>query len=171
MADELVDVVNENDKVIGQEWKSVCHKEGILHRISAVFIFNDEGQLLLQKRAAKKLGGGLLDHSACGHLKTGESYEDGAKKELNEELGIDVPIKLFSKNIPLEKSTRYKGRVIHHKLALFTGHHNGPFKIQEEELESVEFLDLETIKKMILENPENFAGGFKYAFKTYITGK
>jgi len=41
MADELVDVVNERDEVIGQEMKSKCHKEGILHRISAIFLFKN----------------------------------------------------------------------------------------------------------------------------------
>ncbi|MBI2043259.1 NUDIX domain-containing protein [Candidatus Pacearchaeota archaeon] len=171
MADELVDVVNEQDEIIGKEWKSVCHKEGILHRIAAVFIFNDKGELLLQKRSTKKsIGSGLYDYSASGHIGAGESYKDGARKELNEELGIDTKLKEFSGRIKTE-NFREEGVNIKHHITLFVGYNNGPFNIQKEELDSVAFFDLGNIEKMILRNPEKFTMGFKLGFKSYMEKK
>ena len=172
MADELIDVINEKDKVIGQEWKSKCHKEGLLHRVGAVFIFNDKGQLLLQKRAAKKsLGKNLYDYSASGHIGLGEGYEIEARKELNEELGINAPITRFPGEIKIESFVYQIDMMIRHKIVLFVGYHNGPFNIQEEELDSVEFFDLKRIEEMILENPDKFTEGFKIGFKTYMERK
>ena len=61
--------------------------------------------------------------------------------------------------------------MIRHKIVLFVGYHNGPFNIQEEELDSVEFFDLKRIEEMILENPDKFTEGFKIGFKTYMERK
>ncbi|MEK6842345.1 MAG: NUDIX domain-containing protein [Nanoarchaeota archaeon] len=172
MADELVDVVDENDNVIGQEWKSKCHKEGILHRIAAIFIFNDKGELLLQRRSLKKSSGsGLLDFSASGHIAAGEDNKRGAIKELNEELGINVKIKRMSIEFPIEYHHEKNGLKIQHKLFLFVGYHNGPFNIQEDEIDSVAFYDLEIIEKMISDSPNKFTEGFKLGFKSYIERK
>src|SRR3989344_1645943 len=142
MPDELVDVVNEKDEIIGQAMKSKCHAEGLWHRISCNLIFNSEGKIWLQTRAKNINSGGKLDYSASGHVKRGDTYEQAAQREIQEELGISTELKLLFKPIPEIYNK------INHMIALFTGKHDGPFKIQEEELEKVEAYSIEAIKKM-----------------------
>ena len=170
MADELVDVVNERDEVIGQEMKWICHDKELWHRISGVFIFNSEGKILLQTRNKNKTSGGLLDYSASGHVISGETYENGAYKEMGEELGIKI--KLKDSGIKIFENHSYNKKTnIKHIIRIFIGYHEGSFNIQKEELDSVAFYDLENIKKMILRNPEKFTMGFKLGFKTYVEKK
>ena len=85
---ENVIVVDENDEMIGTMPKDEAHEKNVLHRIAVVYVENEKGEILVQVRS-----GGLLDHSAAGHVDPGESYEDAARRELAEELGIkDVPL-------------------------------------------------------------------------------
>src|SRR4051812_43883356 len=99
MAEEVFDVVNELDEVIGQERRSVVHRTGLRHRAVHVLVFNSKGELFLQKRSmTKDTFPGAWDSSASGHLDTGEDYEACALRELGEELGwkpATVPKPLF----------------------------------------------------------------------------
>src|SRR5260370_20546107 len=89
MAEEIFDVVDENDRVIGRAPRSVVHAEKRLHRAVHVFVFNSRGELLLQKRSALKDEYPLCyTSSASGHLSAGETYEAAAPRELEEELGL-----------------------------------------------------------------------------------
>lgn len=92
---ELIDVVNEKDEVIGVKDKDAVHRDGDLHRIAIIYVINSKGELLIHKRAeSKKLHPGFWDITVGGHVHSGETYEDAAKRELREELGIN-PIKFF----------------------------------------------------------------------------
>ena len=72
---ELFELVNERDEVIGTELRSVCHSKGLLHRAVYCWVFNGAGRLLLQRRSpAKKIGPGQWDLSVAEHLQPGESY-------------------------------------------------------------------------------------------------
>ena len=90
--DELFDVVDEADRVVGQATRAVVHRDGLRHRSSHVFVLNSSGELFLQRRAlTKDEDPGAWDSSAAGHLDAGESYVAGALRELGEELGLGVP--------------------------------------------------------------------------------
>src|SRR5436189_4891047 len=99
MAEEIFDVVNEADEVIGQETRSQVHRQGLLHRAVHVLVFNSRGQVFLQKRSMKKEGEpGLWDSSASGHLCSGEDYDSCVVREAAEEIGLRLdscPEKLF----------------------------------------------------------------------------
>lgn len=88
--DELFDLVNDDDKVIGQALRSACHGDpGLIHRAVHVLVFNSSGALLLQKRApGKYIQPGKWDTSVGGHLALGESYLAAAYREMAEELGL-----------------------------------------------------------------------------------
>ena len=167
MADELVDVIDENDKVIRTELKSVCHKKGILHRISAVFLFNSDGKIWLQTRAKGKVGAGRLDFSASGHLGAGDSYDEGAYREMQEELGIKVKLTLIAKN--LHDNYHFEDYNVRHFTSIYTGKYDGKFKLQEEELDKIEAFSLREIKKIMKNNPDKIMFGLKiglnYLFK------
>lgn len=89
-AEELFDVVDEADRVIGQRPRAEVHARDLRHRAVHVFAFTPRGELLLQKRShLKDTCPGLWDSSAAGHLDVGESYAACAVRELEEELGLN----------------------------------------------------------------------------------
>ncbi len=90
MNNEWFDLITEEGTVIGRALREVCHTNpGLLHQAVHVWVFHPDGSLFLQKRAATKdLQPGKWDTSVGGHLAVGESNEQGARREMSEELGI-----------------------------------------------------------------------------------
>jgi isopentenyl-diphosphate Delta-isomerase len=89
VAEEYLDVVDENNRVIGREARSVIHRTGLWHRGVHIFLFTPDRKLLVQERSLQQLSPNMLDCSVSEHLKTGEDYPDAAKRGLREELGIE----------------------------------------------------------------------------------
>ncbi len=80
MTEEIFDVVDENDEVVGQLPRSEVHARGLLHRAVSIFVFNSSGQLLLQLRTpTKDEYPNCYTSSASGHLSAGEDYDDAAR--------------------------------------------------------------------------------------------
>jgi len=87
----MIDIVDENNEVIGKKEKDLVHTEGDWHRIAHVWVFNSKGEVLCHKRAkVKKMFPDLWDVIIGGHLDSGESYEESAVRELKEEVGIEA---------------------------------------------------------------------------------
>ena len=92
---EILPVVNEDDEVIGEKERSLVHRDGDLHRVSHVWVYNSLGQILCQKRSDKvEIRPGAWDFPVGGHVTSGASYEETALAELSEELGIKTGQKL-----------------------------------------------------------------------------
>jgi isopentenyl-diphosphate Delta-isomerase len=90
MADEILDVVSDDDTVIGMELRSIVHQNGLQHRGVHVFLVTPEAKLLVQLRSRHKEEFPLaLDCSVSEHLKSGEDYRQAAERGLLEELGIE----------------------------------------------------------------------------------
>jgi isopentenyldiphosphate isomerase len=139
MPDEIVSLVDVNDRVIGQAPRARVRNEGLIHRVTYIFVFNSKGQLLLQKRTPlKDLFPGSYDAAAGGVLLAGETYERSAGRELHEELGIRVPMQAHFKHYFDDGFNRYWGRV-------FSCQHEGPFELQPSEVQCVEFVDMERV--------------------------
>jgi isopentenyldiphosphate isomerase len=87
---ELICQVDANDHLIGPCLRGDAHRLGLRHRAVHILVFNSQGELFLQKRSSTKdVNPGLWDTSAAGHVDFGESYEESARRELAEELGIE----------------------------------------------------------------------------------
>lgn len=143
-SDEIFIVVDKNDKVKGYRTRYDCHRDKqLIHRAIGIMIFNKKGQILLQKRSKNKdLNPSLYTLSVSGHVNKGESYLQAAKRELKEELGIQIPIKIklkFLLEIPQETEMD----------CLFTAQHEGPFYPNTQEVELVRFVNLKKLPNMI----------------------
>ena len=92
--DELLDLVNEKDEVIGEVWTSVAHKDPTkIHREVAIVVFNNKSEVLLQQRSFKKSHDpGEWKLTAAGHVGKGEDPKDAAIRELEEELGLKTTL-------------------------------------------------------------------------------
>lgn len=88
-SEELI-LVDEHDREVGHLDKAACHEgQALLHRAFSLFVFNDRGELLLQRRAAgKRLWPGFWSNSCCSHPRRGESVELAARRRLLQELGL-----------------------------------------------------------------------------------
>ena len=96
---ELLILVDEADREIGQMSKADCHRgAGVLHRAFSLLIFNDAGELLLQQRsAAKRLWPLYWSNSCCSHPRSHETIETAIHRRLYEELGVRCPLQFLFK--------------------------------------------------------------------------
>lgn len=154
MPEELFDVVNERDEVIGQRPRSEVHRLGLKHRAVHVLIFNRRGELFLQKRSlAKDCFPGTWDSSASGHLAPGESYEACARREVEEELGWRLeqsPERLFKIEACPETGQEF--------VWVYRAQAEGPFVLQREEISEGGWFTPEHITRWLAERPQDFAG-------------
>lgn len=97
MSEELVDVVNEKDEVVGVATREEAHIKSLLHRIVEVWFYDSHKRVLLQKRSLKKKNlPGLLDFTVGGHVSSGETYEEALLKETREETGVVANVEDFT---------------------------------------------------------------------------
>jgi isopentenyldiphosphate isomerase len=88
MPEETVDVIDERDRITGRAPKALVHLQGLRHRVAAVLLQGEDGRYLIPTASGIKAEAGLLYHSAAGHVLSGESYENSARRELQEETGL-----------------------------------------------------------------------------------
>lgn len=86
-------IVDGQDTVIGAEDILVARERGLIRRAARVFVFNEKGEVLVQRRSTSVLHPLLLDQSVGGHVDEGETYREAAEREMVEELGLSgVPL-------------------------------------------------------------------------------
>ena len=97
-SEELI-LVDADDNETGFLSKAEAHDgDGILHRAFSVFLFNDNGELLLQQRAAsKRLWPRFWSNSCCSHPRRGESMEVATSRRLHDELNVDAELEYVYK--------------------------------------------------------------------------
>lgn len=88
---EILNIVNENDEIIGEETRENIHKNGLLHREIHVYFITPKKEIIFQHRAKDKdTYPDLLDATVGGHVEMGDSYEQTAIKESEEETGVKI---------------------------------------------------------------------------------
>lgn len=143
--EELYDLVDDEDRVIGQAFRRDCHgNPELIHRAVHVLLFNDRQQLLLQKRSVKKdIQPGKWDTSVGGHLDLGENYRAAAMREMGEELGVfDIPLtELYRSKI--------RNQVESENIQTYLTIYNGPVRFSEEEIDEVRFWSRQEIEEAL----------------------
>ncbi len=153
MSEEIFDVVNERDEVIGQRPRREVHQLGLRHRAVHVLLFNSRGEVFLQKRSANKdTFPGAWDSSSSGHLTPGETYDDCAVREVREELGIELaqPLRrLFKIDACADTDQEF--------VWVYRGETEGPFILNPEEIERGEWFAPEKLSNLLVTHANDFA--------------
>ncbi|MDQ8194369.1 NUDIX domain-containing protein [Coraliomargarita sp. SDUM461004] len=160
---DIFDVVDIDDKVVRQEPRSVVHREKLLHRAIHVFVFNQAGQLYLQRRSlTKDTAPGKWVSSCSGHVDTGEDYDDAAPRELYEEIGLSDPINL--KRIFKEAPCKQTGNEF---VWVYTCEAEGPFVLDPTEVMEGQWIDVMHLNHWLKERPRDFAWSFSHLWAKF----
>jgi len=156
-------IVDENDRELGSMDKMEAHRLGVLHRAFSIFIFNKAGEMLLQQRAEKKYhSGGLWANACCSHPVPGEETGTAVHRRLVEEMGFDTKLeKVFDFTY---KASFDNGLTEHEFDHVYAGEYSGPVLFNTNEVQAVEYVSIEDLKKLIEKNPERFTAWFLIAF-------
>jgi len=156
VSEEIFDVVNDRDEVIGQAPRAQVHARSLNHRAVHVLIWNARGDIFLQKRSMQKdCSPGAWDSSASGHLDRGEAYDACAIREVREELGIQLPgtpERLFKIDAGPDTGFEF--------CWVYRATHEGPFTLHPDEIETGAWFSADRVDAWTAERPNEFAGAF-----------
>lgn len=150
--EEYVDVLDEDGFLTGRTiLKSIAHRDGVWHPCVHIWIYNDKGEILMQKRAmTKAVYPGVWDISAAGHVAAGETMEEAALREIKEELGKDEEA-INLKEIFIYKASHNtpEGLKIREFYYIFLLRCNDPiesFTKQDEEVDDLKFISITNLR-------------------------
>jgi len=161
---EVLDVVDADDLVVGTMERGEIHRKGLFHRSVHVFLIDEAGRIYLQRRSfAKPEHPGKWDSSASGHVESGESYQEAAGRELEEEIGVQAsPEPVFwvcgSEETAMEHGMLFRVRSRRTDPS--------PTPNPKEILEG-RFFEPEEIQEGISKEPEAFSPSFRLLFRRY----
>ncbi|HTR42023.1 MAG TPA: NUDIX domain-containing protein [Pseudomonadales bacterium] len=163
MVEDIFDIVNERDEVIGRKPRSEVHAQGLLHRAVHVLVFNSRGEIFLQKRSMKKdRQPGVWDSSCSGHVDSGEDYNQTAVRELGEEIGLHLsapPQRLFKIDACDETDAEF--------VWVYRCENEGPFQLHPDEIETGDWFAPARVTQWIQEKPQDFAPAFILIWKLF----
>jgi isopentenyl-diphosphate Delta-isomerase len=163
-------LVDEHDRPTGVMEKIEAHQKALLHRAFSIFIFNDKGEMLLQKRAAGKYHSpGLWTNACCSHPQPGEVLHIAATKRLNEEMGFTVPLtKAFSF---IYKAPFDNGLTEYEYDHVFVGTYNGNILPNPAEVDQWRYMPIADLQNNISAQPQLYTEWFKIALPKMLEYK
>lgn len=177
MNDVLI-LVDEQDKEIGKEEKIDAHRKGLLHRAFSLFVYDSKSnKMLIQQRAINKYhSGGLWTNACCSHPRKGEDLNTAVYRRTIEELGVSIPkadyeigkIKecgKFTYRKDFGELTEYE---IDHVFAWLVDSSILQFVPNKDEIEDLMWIDIHDLMNWLEENPDNFTAWFFPAYEIFI---
>jgi isopentenyl-diphosphate delta-isomerase len=165
---ESLILVDSDDREIGHCSKAECHEgDGRLHRAFSVFLFNTQGQLLLQQRSElKPLWPLIWANSCCSHPRESESIEDAGRRRVREELNLECdPWFLFK----FEYHARYEDLGSEHELChVFAGCVEGEVSAHPEEIADWRYIDPGDLTREIASDPDRFSPWLKLEWERIL---
>lgn len=161
--DELIDVVDAQDHVVGTMPRSRVRETPINYRVAHVFVFDTKGRLLLQRPAAGKASAFRWGSSVAGHVQSGEGYEAAAAREFREELGVKAPPLSHVGTTWLDDGGRRKF------IGVFTAACEGPFSPDPAEVAGLDFYRVSDVRRLLREEPGTFSTTFERVFRLIDT--
>lgn len=157
MQEDIFDIVDENDRVVGQAPRSEAHAKQLRHRAVHILIFNNEGEVFMQKRSkTKDTWPGAWDSSCSGHVDSGEDYKTAALRELDEELGYtpENEMEFLFKLLPCDETGQEFIEV--YRIA-----GSGPFRLNHDEIEIGEWMNIPNLQERIEYTPQRFSSALR----------
>ncbi|OYT15534.1 MAG: isopentenyl-diphosphate delta-isomerase [Bacteroidetes bacterium 4572_77] len=163
---EKVILVDENDNFINVMEKMEAHRKGLLHRAFSAFIYNDKGEILLQRRALSKYhSGGLWANTCCSHPRYGENIYDAVKRRLGEEMGFSCEIEEIFK---FEYRAVLDNDLVEHELDhVFIGKYNGKIEFNPDEVMEYKWISYYELLEDVRKNSKNYTEWFKIILNTF----
>ena len=161
MAKEYFDILDENGNKTGKtKLRSEVHRDGDWHKGIHIWIFNNNGDILLQRRCATKDSNpNMIDISCAGHLTAGDDSLTGAIRELKEELDLDVTKEDLKLIKTLKRANKYTETFINNEFddlyILITDKKIEDMKYQEEEISELMFVPYIEFKHMVQRNKKD----------------
>ena len=161
--DEIFDVVDSEDMVIGKASRLQVHNNDLMHRSVHILVFNSTGSLFLQKRAMiKDESPGLWDSSAAGHVESGEDYISCAKRELKEELSLSGVQLDEVLSIPAQSMTLWEHVRVYKCVT------DSNICINKNEISEGKYMMLSEVRALMQLNPEIHTSTFSHIYANYI---
>ena len=159
-------LVDADDKETGFLSKAKTHEgQGILHRAFSVFLLNEKGELLLQRRAvSKRLWPGFWSNSCCSHPRRGETMPVATRRRLREELNIDAELEYVYKFM---YQVQFGELGAEHELChVYLGRIDGDVHANDHEVESIRFLSAAELESEFAGGSGNFTPWFKMEWQS-----
>lgn len=158
---ERIIFVNEHDEPIGVGTREEAWAKGIYMRIVRVILRDEHGRFLSQRRSKqKKSYPDRWTDSASGHVDEGDTYDSAVKREMNEEIGVDVPLhpigKFQSEDITVDKKILEFNAIYEGTISSST-----PLALQESEVSDTKWFELDELKQLMQDAPDQFTPGFR----------
>ena len=156
--EDLIALVDINDRITGYETKGEVHRRGLLHRAFSVFIVRN-GKMLIQRRNPDKYhSGGLWSNTCCSHQRKGEELQESVHRRMIEEMGIDCGLEeLFS----FVYRTQFRPDLIEYEYDhVFAGTYDGEVRVNPEEASEIKWIPLEELGEALVKTPEKFSSWF-----------
>ncbi len=164
-AEELI-LVDGDDNEIGSLSKAEAHDgDGVLHRAFSVFLFNPDGELLLQRRATgKRLWPGYWSNSCCSHPRLGESMAVATSRRLRDELNLDAELEYVYR---FSYQARFSKLGSEHELChVFLGRIDGAVDFNRSEIEAVRFVSPSALDEEFEHKPDTLTPWFRMEWHT-----
>lgn len=159
---EIIDIVDANNNIIGQASRQEVHEKGLKHRAAHIFVAHQEYIYLQLRSSQKRQFPNKWDISAAGHVDSGETYVETAIREVKEELNIDLNIaNVISSlkdigDIPASKDNGYEFI----KIFYINFTEIPDIKLAPDEITTGGWFKINDITHWLSRHPEQFAGGF-----------
>ena len=164
MIEPHVILVDEKDNVLGTLSKLEVHAKGLLHRAISVFLFDDEGNWIIQQRALNKYhSAGLWTNTCCSHPNYNETVIDAANRRLMEEMGVECELNFVFK---LLYRTELDNELVEHELDhVFIGFTNQLPKPNVDEVKTWKLMSFLEIHQDVQNNPDHYTEWFKLLYQ------
>ncbi len=159
-------LVDEHNNITGYEKKLKVHQDGLLHRAFSIFVVNEEGQLMLQKRAIEKYhSGGLWANTCCSHPLKGENKEETIHERLVEEMGFDCGLEELFK---FTYRAELDNDLVEYELdQVYIGHYEMDPVPNPAEVCDWKWIDIEFLKEDLENSPDKYVYWLKAAFPEF----
>lgn len=166
--EELLILVDEQDRELGTMEKIPVHEKGLLHRAFSIFIFNSKNELILQQRADEKYhSAGLWSNTCCSHPRQGEQVADAVHRRLKEEMGMACELEF-------KFSFRYRyvfdnGLTEHELDHVYFGKSDASPVVNLDEVKNWKYMAIDDLENDMKEQPSLYTPWLKVCFPKILS--